>query len=110
MLVYARSFTPTALAASTTAACCEVTPPDLVRRDEQHPVRARECRPQRLGLRVVGAANLDPAGGEVLRLLGISREGRELARGELLQEPFDDEAAEVARGSGDDDHGLLRGV
>ena len=78
---------------------------DFAGRDEQHTFGALEGGGQRGGAGVVGLAHLQAQGGQVGRLGRGAYGGDDLLRGHAaFDELGDDETAELAGGTGDDDH------
>ena len=75
---------------------------EVVGRDDQQTVDAFERRVERGGIVEIGAARLDPLGGEIGKLGGIARGGDHLA-GSRGEQVFDDQPAEMAAGAGDEE-------
>ena len=73
----------------------------LVRRHEQEPIHPRKRRGQGLGAVVVGFADRDAPGGKVGRLPRRANRSDDVAGIDGVQQPFDDETAELSGGSGD---------
>jgi hypothetical protein len=79
---------------------------DLAAGDQQHPVTGGEDAVEGLGGAVVGDGDLHAARREPGGLLLAADDGRDLLGRNLLQQPLDDELAEMPGRSGDDDaHG-----
>ena len=81
----------------------------LARGDQQHLLGAGEGGLQRLGLLVVGLADLHAQRGQIGSARRLAHRGDQGSRrGAALEQRLDDEAAELAGGTGDDDHELLQ--
>ena len=85
-------------------------PADLVGGDQEQPVDAGERGLQRLGPVVVGLAHDDALGAQRGAVLQLAHGGDDLAGGRRFQQAGDDEAAELAVGSGDCVHGDAPGL
>jgi hypothetical protein len=77
------------------------------RRYEQNACGSRECSDERCGLAVVSFANMHAECGEVCSLGWRACSGDDLGGGNALEQVGDDEAAELAGGSGNYDHVLI---
>ena len=75
---------------------------ERIGRDEQQAVGAREGSGERFRPIEIGGADLGALGGEVGQLRGIARGADHLA-GARFEQRFDDEAAEMAAGAGDEE-------
>lgn len=85
-------------------------PLHVVGRYEQQPRDAGQRRGEPGGGVVVERADVDAQRGEVGGPRGIAGERDDLARRDPLQQRGDDEPAQLAGGSGDGVHGVLRSV
>ena len=83
---------------------------DLAAGDQEHPVGPLERGAQARRVGVVGDGGAHAEGvGQLGEALGVAAGGDDLVGGGApLQEGLDDEAAEVAGGSGDDDGHVVR--